>query len=334
MKKNPYYDAGRPHHTPEGFRNPEPSQHQRGDVERWQRERRQAGLPRPPAQGYEAFRRQWWQPCDFSQRGDGAWWLGHASVLLRCGSQHILFDPIFSERASPLSFYGPRRKTPPPALPQDLPPVDWVLISHNHYDHLDVPSLRALLRRFPDLRCMAPLGLKRRLLRCGFRDVIELDWWDRQTVASLNIHLVPARHWSIRTPWDRNRSLWGGWVVEGASGRFYFSGDTGYSASLAQIARRLGKIDLAALPAGAYAPRWFMAENHIAPELTVRLFQELGCRRAFAMHWGVFELGDESLDEPPQLLRAAVEEAGLAQDSFTAEPIGRFIPFPPPLARG
>lgn len=325
MKKNPYYDASRAHHTPRGFRNPEPSQRRQGDVERWHKERKQAGLPHPPAMGYEAFCRCWWQPCDFSHTGDGAWWLGHAGVLLRSGARHILLDPVFSGRVSPVSFYGPRRKTPPPVLPDALPRIDLVLISHNHYDHLDIPSLTALLRRFPDMHCMVPLGLKRRLLRCGFRNVSELDWWDSQAFGGLEVHLVPARHWSMRTPWDRNRSLWGGWVIAGAGGRFYFSGDTGYSASLGEISRRLGTIDLAALPIGAYAPRWFMAENHIAPELTVRLFQELACRQAFAMHWGVFELGDEPLDEPPRLLQEALAAAGIPDAQFSALPIGGFV---------
>lgn len=283
---NPYYDASLAHHTPTGFRNLEPSTRQPGDLERWRRERRQQQLPRPPAQGYDEFIRHWWQPADFSGEGDAAWWLGHASVLLRLGGLHVITDPVMSRRASPLRFAGPLRRTPAPAAVADLPAIDVVLISHNHYDHLDKASVRQLARRFPKALFLVPLGLRRWLERQGVAHVHELDWWQSVTVSGAEFSLVPARHWSARTLWDNNRSLWGGWVARRGGFRFYFAGDTGYSERLAEIGARLGPFDLAALPIGAYAPRWFMQGQHVDPAQAVQLHRELLCRRSLAIHWG------------------------------------------------
>jgi L-ascorbate metabolism protein UlaG (beta-lactamase superfamily) len=319
---NPYYDPALAHHTPQGFRNLEPSSRGAGDLQRWRRERREARLPRPPAVGYDAFREAWWQPADFSLGGDAAWWLGHACVLLRLGGLHVITDPVLSPRASPLSFAGPRRRTPVPATVAALPPIDVVLISHNHYDHLDRRSVRQLARRFPEALFLVPLGLKRWLQREGVRRVEERDWWQSAQAGGAEFTCVPARHWSARSLWDRNRTLWGGWVVRAGDFRFYFAGDTGYSERLAEIGTRLGPIDLAALPIGAYAPRWFMQGQHVDPAQAVQLHRELGCRRSLAIHWGAFELADEPLDEPPALLAEALREQGVAADDFRAIRIG------------
>lgn len=157
--KNPWYDSSKAHHTPEGFCNPEPERRKPGDLQRWRRERKAQGLPLPPQQGYGAFTEQWWQPADISGSDDRIWWLGHAAVLLRLNQQYILIDPALSSRASPLSFAGPQRKTPAPLSIADLPRLDVVLISHNHYDHLDRPTVKAIVRRFPQATFIVPLGL-------------------------------------------------------------------------------------------------------------------------------------------------------------------------------
>jgi len=311
--KNPYYDASKPHHTPEGFTNPEPATRGEGDFKRWQRERKAQQLPKPPQKGYEHFIATWWQKADFSGTDDRLWFLGHACLLLRIAGKTVLMDPALSDRASPLKFYGPKRKTPVSADVADLPPIDYVLLSHNHYDHLDKPTVKRLLKRFPSLTFIVPLGVKRWLERQGARRVEELDWWQAQQIGPLTFHAVPARHWSMRTLWDRNRSLWCGWVVHSDVLRFYFSGDSGYSNQFKQIGDRLGPFDLAAIPIGAYAPRWFMNEQHMDPQQAVDVFSEVKCRKAVPIHWGVFELADESLDEPLfELEQAKAEKEGVA----------------------
>lgn len=325
--KNEFYDASKAHHTPHGFQNPEPAMRGEGDFKRWQQERKQQGLPKPPQQGYQAFIEQWWQRPDFSGEQDAVWWLGHACLLVRVEGFYILTDPALSERASPFSFYGPRRKTPVAADVNDFPQIDYVMLSHNHYDHLDKTTIRKLLARFPNIIFLVPLGLKRWLERHGARYVEELDWWNEARLGDLSFHCVPACHWSMRTPWDKNRSLWCGWVMTHPNLRFYFSGDSGYSEQLAEIGQRLGPFDMAALPIGAYAPRWFMGPKHMDPQHSALFFTELKCHRAIPIHWGVFELADESLDEPPEILLEALEQQNISADDFCAVKIGERIIF-------
>ncbi|HFK7186280.1 TPA: MBL fold metallo-hydrolase [Serratia odorifera] len=322
---NRYYDASKAHHTPQGFRNPEPSQRQEGDLRRWQDERKKRGLPKPPSDGYQQFTANWWQQADLGGEQDCIWWLGHASILLRLDGRYVLIDPVLSPRASPLSFYGPKRRTPPPLTVRQLPAVDVVLISHNHYDHLDRRTVRQLARRFPQATFIVPLGLKNWFRRYRFARVEELDWWDSLSVGEMTFHATPARHWSMRSLWDRNRSLWCGWVIYHPSLRFYFSGDSGYSERLAEIGDRLGPFDVAALPIGAYAPRWFMQEQHMDPQQSVKLYQQLKQPRVIPIHWGVFELADESLDDPPQQLALALSQAGIRQHQFEPLKIGQRI---------
>lgn len=320
--KNPWYDPALSHHTPDGFCNPEPELRQQGDLQRWRRERREQGLPKPPAQGYEQFVEQWWQPADLSGLDDAVWWLGHACLLLRLDGRYTLIDPALSSRASPLPFAGPQRKTPPALAIDDLPSLDCVLISHNHYDHLDRPTIKKIIRRFPQARFVVPLGLAKWFYRLGATHVQALDWWQNARVGGLTVHAVPARHWSMRTLRDRNRSLWCGWVVNHARLNFWFSGDSGHSDNLLEIPRRLGPFNLAALPIGAYAPKWFMRGQHMDPDQAVSLHQAMGQPHTVAIHWGVFELADESLDEPPQVLQQAIARAGLTAERFQAWRIG------------
>ncbi|WP_421506165.1 MBL fold metallo-hydrolase [Erwinia rhapontici] len=320
--QNPWYDPEKPHHTPEGFRNLEPDLRQNGDLRRWRQERKQQGLPRPPAQGYEQFIRQWWQPADLSGEHDAIWWLGHACMLLRTTGHYTLIDPALSSRASPLSFYGPQRQTPPALSIDDLPRLDVVLISHNHYDHLDRPTIKKILRRFPQVTFVVPLGLETWFKHRGARHIVPLDWWQQTQVCGLTFHAVPARHWSMRTLWDRNRSLWCGWVIKSPRLNFWFSGDSGYWEGLLEIPRRLGPFTLAALPVGAYAPKWFMQSQHMDPDQAVSLHQAIGEPVTIPIHWGVFELADESLDEPPQVLEQAMLSAGLDLTRFKPWIIG------------
>jgi L-ascorbate metabolism protein UlaG (beta-lactamase superfamily) len=317
--KNPWFDPQRPHHLPDGFRNLQPLTRQPGDVKRWRKERKEQGLPHPPSGGYRAFNERWWQKASVTGSDDRIWWLGHASLLLRLQGLYLLTDPVFSRRASPLSFMGPLRKTPVSLSISELPRLDAVFISHNHYDHLDSATVRQISRRFPEVHFFVPLGLKRWFTRRGVRHVTELDWWQALTWNGLVITAVPAQHWSMRSFWDRNRSLWCGWIIEAPALRFWFSGDTGYTSDLAEIALRLGPLDAAAIPIGAYSPRWFMGSHHMDPEQAVKLWQQIGRPKTIPIHWGVFELADESLDMPPEELLAALETTG--------EQGGGFVPF-------
>lgn len=292
-----------------------------GDLWRWRRERRAAGLPRPPTEGYDAFARHWRVQPDFKFGASAAsqtavWWLGHATVLLRINGLHIITDPHLSQRASPLPFLGPERKVAAPTSAQELPQVDVALVSHSHYDHLDVKTVRQLLRANPDVLFFVPLGLAPWFKARGINTVHELDWWDRYEHRELEIHCVPAQHWSARTLFDRNRTLWCGWVVRATGFSFYFSGDTGYTPHLAEIAMRLGSPNFAALPIGAYEPRWFMRGQHVNPDEAVRLHRELCIHQSLAIHWGTFELADDSLDQPVTALRQALLEREVHENQF------------------
>lgn len=308
--KNPWFDPLKSHHQIDGFRNLESSLRKPGDVERWRKERKAQGLPHPPSNGYAAFTERWWQKAELQGEDDRLWWLGHATVLLRINGLYLLTDPVLSQRASPLSFAGPERKTPSPIHINELHQLDAVLISHNHYDHLDRSTIRQIVRRFPNTQFFVPLGLKQWFTRRGIRDVTELDWWQSITLQGMTFTAVPEQHWSMRSFWDRNRSLWCGWIIESSHLRIWFSGDTGYTAGLADIALFRGPLDAALIPIGAYSPRWFMSSHHMDPQQAVTLWQQLGRPFTVPIHWGVFELADESLDMPPQELLTALNDEG------------------------
>lgn len=320
--KNQWYDPAKAHHTPEGFCNPEADLRQQGDLQRWRKERKAQGLPFPPADGYPGFIDRWWQAADLSGNEDAIWWLGHACLMLRINQSYTLIDPALSKRASPLRFYGPARKTPAPLNIDQLPSLDRVLISHNHYDHLDRPTIKQILRRFPEVQFVVPLGLKSWFSKQGARHIIQLDWWEATQQPAMTIHAVPARHWSMRSLKDRNRSLWCGWTISAGNLSFWFTGDSGYSDNLLEIDRRLGPFNIAALPVGAYAPKWFMGGQHMDPDEAVSLHRQLGCPLSIPIHWGVFELADESLDAPPADLAQSMQAAGLDGQRFQPWRIG------------
>jgi L-ascorbate metabolism protein UlaG (beta-lactamase superfamily) len=231
--------------------------------------------------------------------------INHATLLLQCDNVNMLTDPIWSDRCSPFAGAGPRRHRAPGIRFRDLPPIDLVLLSHNHYDHLDLPTLHALRKRDRP-RFITPLGNDLFLKRHGIRNVTALDWWQ----SSDSITLVPARHFSARGLSDRDANLWGGFVIGGASGHAYFAGDTGFGEHFAKIVARFPAIRLAMLPIGAYLPRWFMSPVHSSPADMVRAHQILGAQLSVPMHYGTFNLGDDGELEPLADLKRAIDAAG------------------------
>jgi N-acyl-phosphatidylethanolamine-hydrolysing phospholipase D len=241
-------------------------------------------------------------------RDPGITWIGHATFLVRLDGVTFITDPMFSKRASPLSFAGPPRLVAPGIPLEALPKVDLALVSHDHYDHADLPSLRALAAR--GTRIVVPAGMAD-VVRAAGGEATELRWWEHADVGGLRVHCVPAQHFSGRGLTDRNRRLWAGWVVEGQGRRFYHAGDTGYFAGFAEIGRRLGPIDLAAIPIGAYRPSAMMRPVHLDPEEAVQAALDLGATRVVGMHFGTFDLTDEPLDEPPARFLAEARKRGL-----------------------
>ena len=243
-------------------------------------------------------------------------WVGHSTVMLNHQGITVLTDPQFSNRASPFSFWGPKRVTPTPFNIDDLPKIDVVLISHNHYDHLDEESIRELAQLQPDIKFLVPLGLASLVRDWGARDVEELDWWQPVRLGGVEIQPTPVQHWSKRSFFDRNKTLWSGWMLRWDDFSFYFAGDTGYSDDFRKTAQRLGSPTLAAIPIGAYEPRDFMKSAHLNPEEAVRAFRDLGAKYAFGIHWGTFKLTLEKMDEPPAKLRAVLKKEGVSEDVF------------------
>lgn len=321
---SPYYDSAKPHHTREGFRNNYPHW-ERASFWAWQWERWRNGVPKPARETLRA------QPPDLAflnanHDEPSATWIGHATVLVQIGGKNILTDPHFSERASPFSFIGPKRFVAPGIDIEQLPHIDAVLISHDHYDHLDEPTLRRLnAQAGGPPKFFVPLGVKPWLADRGISNAInieELDWWDSRQYEGLTIHFVPSQHWSGRWLTDRNRRLWGGFAVLHSSLRFLYTGDTGYSRDFADIGARFGYFDLAAIPIGAYEPRWFMRMQHVDPAEAVQIHQDVHARYSVGVHWGTFELTDESLDEPPVRLAAARRQQGVPDERFFLLQIG------------
>jgi len=224
-------------------------------------------------------------------------WLGHASFLGSLGGHRFLIDPVFSHHAGWLY----RRYLPPPLTIGQLPELEAVMVTHNHYDHLDAELIRALPR---EVAVVVPVGMGPWMRRRGRKGVIELEWWQPAEVGGLHITLVPACHWSRRSVFDTNRVLWGGYVIQGYGHSVYHSGDTAWFEGFGEIGRRFPEIDAAMLPIGGYEPAWFMEHYHLNPEQAGRAFLELGARHFVPMHWGTFQLTDEPLCEPIDRLRS------------------------------
>jgi L-ascorbate metabolism protein UlaG (beta-lactamase superfamily) len=250
--------------------------------------------------------------------------INHASFLIRLAGAVVLTDPIFSERCSPVSWAGPRRARAPGLALADLPRPDVVLLSHNHYDHMDFPTLRVLQARHAP-RFITTLGNARTLAKLGIV-ATELDWWQNVTLDALHITATPARHFSARTPFDRNRTLWGGFMLNAGTGTVLFAGDSGAGPHWGDIRTRLGAPDVALLPIGAYEPRWFMGPVHMDPAEAVDAHLALGARRSVGMHFGTFQLTDEAIDAPLHALEAARQQAGV--DTFDTLGFGETRVYP------
>jgi len=241
--------------------------------------------------------------------------IGHATFLIQTAAGNILTDPIYSEHAGPWNRLGPRRVRPPAIEFDALPPISIVLLSHNHYDHCDLHTLGMLAKRF-DPVVVTPLGNGRFARSTGIGRVEELDWWQSAQVSGVPITLTPAHHFSARGPFDRNRALWGGFLLKVDHSRMYFAGDTAYAPFFHQIRERLGPIDLALLPIGAYEPRWFMQSVHMNPAEAVQAHLDLGASRSIAMHFGTFQLTAEGIDEPVRALEEACRARNVAASAF------------------
>jgi N-acyl-phosphatidylethanolamine-hydrolysing phospholipase D len=362
---NPYYDASRRHHRPDGFQDNyvefKPKNFFTDVLLGWQIPSWFKGLPPAPEAPPPVVAPDlaFIASNTGAQARPAATFIGHATVLVQVptanGSLNVLTDPVFGERASPVSFVGPKRFQPPGVALKDLPRIDLVLISHNHYDHLDEDSVKALNAQAggPPL-FVVPLGIKPWLAERGVTNAVELDWWDSVTLPAtpsaqalvqrngagidagansdaVQVFLTPAQHWSARGLGDRMKTLWGGFALLSPKLHVFYSGDTGYSKDFTDIQARLaprqadaqgGGFDLALLPVGAYEPRWFMKDQHVNPDESVRIHRELHARRSLGVHWGTFSLTDEALDQPPKDLAAARKAQGVADDAFFTLAIG------------
>jgi N-acyl-phosphatidylethanolamine-hydrolysing phospholipase D len=340
---NPYYDASKPHHRVGGFQNNYSAFEPKGlwEVAKWRWAASQQGLPPAPQRPTEVVA----PDLAFIARNASAGsamqpavtWIGHATVLAQFSGLNLITDPVFAQRVSPVSFAGPQRAQPPGLGLAQLPRIDVVLISHNHYDHLDDMSVRALAAQAggPPL-FVVPLGIKPWLRQRGIQRVVELDWWQNHRLpgpkGEVEIVLTPAQHWSGRGLNDRLATLWGGFAVFAPDLHFIYTGDTGYSKDFEDIARRFasrqspeqgGGFDIALVPIGAYEPRWFMQTQHVNPEESVRIHRDLRAKASLGVHWGSFKLTDEALDEPPRALAAAGQSQGLSEQEFFVLAIGQ-----------
>jgi N-acyl-phosphatidylethanolamine-hydrolysing phospholipase D len=343
---NPHFDPTKPHHTPTGFKNNYSAAVEKpfGDFLRWTWQRHTSGLPpapqtpTPTVKADTAFIQANAQP---STMQPAITWVGHATMLVQAGGLNVLTDPVFSERTSPVQFIGPQRAQPPGLSMAQLPPIDVVLISHNHYDHLDRNSVLALSNIAGAATLfIVPLGLKKWFTSLGIHNVKELDWWDNATVKGVEFHLTPVQHWSARGIGDRSQTLWGGWSVFAPDFHWYYSGDMGYSRDFVDTQQRFaprqtaalgGGFDLALIAVGAYEPRWFMKEQHVNPAEAVQAHQDLKAKCSVGLHWGTFELTDEPLDQPPKDLAAARTAAGVPEADFFLLAVGETRKLP---ARG
>jgi len=247
-------------------------------------------------------------------------WIGHASALVQVEGVNFLTDPVWSQRCSPIGFIGPQRIRKTPLKLSELPPISFVVISHDHYDHLDIETVKTLGN---NTKWYVPIGLKSWFNAAGVTNVVEMTWWERQRFnENIEVVCVPCQHWSKRTLLTNCKSLWSSWIVMGKENRVYFSGDTGYCPVFKKIGNHFGPFDLSLIAIGAYEPRWFMKPQHVNPDDAVKIHQDIKSILSLGIHWGTFILTDEPEDEPPMKLTAAIEEHGLKPNEFIVTKIG------------
>jgi N-acyl-phosphatidylethanolamine-hydrolysing phospholipase D len=320
---NPYYDPAKRHHRPDGFTNQYLDNKTIGSgFWKWQWQRITGTLQEqnaarvPIVQPRLAYLRA-------NKTDTTVTWIGHSTALWQIGGLNILTDPHFYDRAAPVSFAGPKRVVPVPLAIKDLPRIDVVLISHNHYDHLDrrsVLDLNAQAGGAPLF--IVPLGIDVWLKRQGITNVQKLDWWDTHAVGLAKITLVPVQHWSSRTPWDRHATLWGGFVVEQAGYKMFYSGDTGYSKDFKDIFAKFGGFDFSQIAVGCYEPRWFMKTQHVNEEESVQIHKDVASKLTMGVHWGTFRLCDDPVEAPMKNLPLAREKLGVKPEEFVLFALG------------
>ena len=264
-----------------------------------------------------------WESLDFEKDDNYGVWVGHSTFLIKKNGITILTDPVFSDRASPFKNIGPKRLIPPAIPLKQLPEIDFITISHNHYDHLDIRSLKDLYLLNSSTIFLVPAGDKKLLERQKIENVYEYEWWEGYLSDELKITFTPVQHWSKRGLFDRNKSLWGGWYFEFNDFSIFHAGDTGYSEDFKSTRMKLGSPKYAFIPIGAYDPEWFMAESHVNPEDAVQIMLDLGAENSFGMHWATFKLTDEDTLEPRERLDAEVKNKKI--NSFIAPIPGSII---------
>jgi L-ascorbate metabolism protein UlaG (beta-lactamase superfamily) len=292
------------------------------DVMKWQLEGKRARWPRRVENKASARPPQRVHGHDLA-----ATWIGHSTVLVQTGGRNILTDPFLSERASPVGFAGPRRVRPPALHAADLPPIDIILLSHNHYDHMDLPALRQIAHHH-NPQVVTPKGNARWIRRAMPKARIDELLWDESTeAAGFSVHLAPALHWSKRGLFDANSALWGAFAVKTPGGLVYFAGDTGFGSgsTFRHIRERFGAPRLSLLPIGAYEPRWFMHPQHMNPAEAVAAHNLLGSRTSLAIHHGTIQLTDEAIDAPVTALRASLAEHSIDTARFLVTDAGETI---------
>ena len=249
-----------------------------------------------------------WEEINLSEDDNYAVWIGHSTFLIKKNGVTILTDPIFSKRASPFRNIGPKRLIPPAIPLNKIPKIDVITVSHNHYDHLDIRSLKKISKNHPDAIFLVPAGDEKLLQRKRIKNVYNFNWWESIEHKEFVFTFTPVQHWSKRSLFDRNKSLWGGWFIKHKEYSLYHAGDTGYSNDFKDTKIKLGSPKYAFIPIGAYDPEWFMAESHVNPEDAVQIMLDLEAEKAFGMHWGTFSLTDEDTIEPRERLINAVKD--------------------------
>jgi len=318
---NPNYDSSKEHHTQDGFKNINYDDDKKGFLEfikwRWQKLFKDI----PGADDYDfTIDRTHHKFVKNNTEQSTLTWIGHATFLIQLHGLNILTDPQFSERASPVSWAGPERVVAPGMGINDMPDIDVVIISHDHYDSLDVTSVIALSEhnRYKKITFIVPLGMKAWFEELNLKsiNVVELDWTQHHEINGVRFIAEPSQHWGKRTLADAYERLWASWVIEAGDNRLFFAGDTGYANHFKNIGNKYGGFDVALLPIGAYEPRWFMSAYHVNPDEAVRIHMDIRARHSVGMHWGTFILTDEPLDEPPKKLAEALKKYAIKKSDF------------------